>query len=111
MFSKKHRLNTREFEHTLAKGHVHRGRFFYVRITKNNLGIVRVGVAVSKKIAKAPTKKNYYKRVLRHVVHEAIGNLNLGFDIIIIGNEDIKNRKFEDLREDAIQLFKKTNIF
>ena len=111
MFSKKHRLNTKEFEYTLAKGRVYRGRFFYVRIIKNNFGIIKVGVAVSKKIAKTSVKKNYYKRVLRHVAREAIGNLNLGFDIIIICNEDIKNRKFEDLREDAIQLFKKTNMF
>lgn len=111
MFSKKNRLSTREFSHTLTKGNGKSGKYFYIKFLKNDVGFIRIGVAVSRGLGKKPSQKNYYKRVLRGILRETLVHLDFGYDIVLTAKDNIKNKKFEELKSDAIELFRKTNIF
>lgn len=108
MFSKKHRLNVKEFNKVLNSGKSFNSYFFYLKILKNDLGFVRIGVAVSKRLGKMPSQKNYYKRVLRNLLKLSLPSLAIGHDIVLIAKENIKNRKFQELEKDAIKLLQKT---
>ena len=61
MFPAKYRLNTQEFERTMTRGSSFTSKYFYLKVFKNNTGKVKIGVAVSKKLAINAVVKNYYK--------------------------------------------------
>lgn len=111
MLSVKHRLNRKDFQKTISAGKALKSNSFYVKILPNDVKRIRTGVGVSKKLSKKATQRNYYKRLLRHVLKEALPHLDAGYDVVIIGGENIKGKKFEELVDDAKTIFKKTNIF
>jgi len=112
MISKKYRLKVKEFQKTITGGQGYNSKFFYLKILKNSKGTVRVGVGVSKKLTKKATKRNYYKRVLRHILKEILGDNfdTISYDIVLIGREGMGKSKFDYLKKDAQDLFKKTKL-
>jgi ribonuclease P protein component len=111
MLSLKHRLNREDFQKTISVGRSFKSNYFYLKILPNDVERIRAGVGVSKKLAKKATQKNYYKRLMRHVLKEALPRLNTGYDAVIIAGDNVKGKKFDKLVDDAKTLFKKTNIF
>ena len=107
MFSKKYRLSVKEFDEVLNKGKSFSSHFFDLKILRNNLGFVRIGVAVSKKLGKASSQRNYYKRVLRNLLKLSLSSVAVEYDIVLIAKANIKNRKFQELEKDAINLLQK----
>ena len=108
MFSKKYRLSVKEFNKVLNSGKSFSSHFFYLKILRNDLGFIRIGVAVSKKLGKASVHKNYYKRVLRSLLKLSLPSMATGHDIVLIAKENIKNRRFQELEKDATELLQKT---
>lgn len=111
MISKKYRLNTEDFEKTMLRGSSFTSRFFYLKTTKNNLGSIRIGVAISKKLADKITTRNYYKRILRHILKNNLSDFKFSYDIVLIAKLNIKGEKFKSLSEDAKSLLQKAKIF
>lgn len=111
MFSRKHTLNTEDFEKTMAQGQSFISRFFYLKVFKNNTGKTKAGVAVSKKLVDKITTRNRYKRILRHILKINLPNLEAGYNVILIAKPNIKGEKFKSLSEDAKYLLQKTKIF
>lgn len=107
MFPKKHRLSVKEFNKVLNDGRSFNSHFFYLRILKNDLEFIRIGVAVSKGLGKAPSRKNYYKRVLRNLLKLSLPSMATGHDIVLIAKDNIKNIKFQELEKDATELLQK----
>ena len=112
MISKKYRLGVKEFQKTITKGQGYNSKFFYLKILKNSKGQARVGVGVSKKLTKKAVKRNYYKRVLRHILKDVLGDSfdMIGCDIVFIGQEAMGKNKFDYLKKDAQDLLKKTKL-
>ena len=111
MSLKKHRLSTEEFSSTIRKGVNYNSEFFYLKILMNDQGLLKVGVAVSKNLGKKPTQRNYYKRVLRHLLREASLDWQTHYNIILTAKDNIKNVKFNELKQDAIKLLQKTELY
>ncbi|OGZ63058.1 MAG: ribonuclease P protein component [Candidatus Spechtbacteria bacterium RIFCSPLOWO2_02_FULL_38_8] len=110
MFSKKYRLSVKEFENTIKKGKSYSSKFFFLKLLKNNYGVIKIGVAVSKKLAPKSAQKNYYKRILRHLLKESCPKTSVHYNVILTAKENIKNVKFNDLKQDAIELLQKTEL-
>lgn len=101
------RLRSTEFQKVIRGGAARHSTFFFLRVAKNSLQQKRVGVAVSKQLAKKASQRNYYKRVLRHLLKETISAVPAGYDIILIARPNIKNQRFAILKKDVQDLFYK----
>lgn len=72
---------------------------FQMKKTANDLGIIRLGFIVSKRIDKRAVVRNRTKRVFRSVLEELLTKLNLGFDLLFILRKPIEKRDEELERE------------
>ena len=110
MIPKKNRLPAKDFSVLMNKGRQYGSESFFLKIKKNNLGFTRAGVAVSKKLANNATQKNYYKRLARHVLKEAIISLEQPVDIALIVKDSARKKDFKDLKKEADELLQNTPI-
>lgn len=94
----------------MKKGKSVRGETLFLRVLPNSEGKTRIGVAVSKKLAKSVPKKNIWKRRLRHITKEALGNFHREFDIILIAGERASKKPFQELVREAETLLQKSDI-
>jgi len=104
------RLSHKEFQDVFKKGKALQGSFLLLKITDNTIGSARVGVAVSAKVVKKATKRNYYKRILRTIIKEAASHTSKGYDIILVLNHKTETTSFEDLKKDAYNTFRKAGL-
>lgn len=111
MPSKKNRLSAKEFEYVFQKGKSFKNQTFFVKVLKNDFAQTRVGVGLTKKLAKKAVQRNRYKRILRHISKEVLADNKFGYDVVIIGNENVANKTFEDLQKEAHELLHRTGIF
>jgi len=112
MISKEHRLGVKEFQSTIKKGKGYNSDFFYLKILINSENKIRAGVGVSKKLGNKAVKRNYYKRILKHILKDLLGEKldSIGYDIVLIARESLKGKDFNYLKKDAQVLFKRTDL-
>ncbi|MEX2144973.1 MAG: ribonuclease P protein component [Candidatus Spechtbacterales bacterium] len=111
MFSKKNRLSSAEFSRTIKKGKGYSSPALHVKLIKNSTGYIRIGVGVSKQLATRPTKRNYYKRILKNTLFAVLPEKDTPYDVVIIARESAGDKSFEELKKDAKDLLQKTPIF
>ena len=107
MLARQHTLPRKDFNKVIQEGRAYKSRAFYLKVLENNTSRTRIGVAVAKKLTARAVRRNYYKRVLRHILSETISDTSLGYDIVLIASEDIKGKKFEDLLYEVKNLLNK----
>lgn len=109
---KKNRIPAKDFTRTIQKGQLYKSKNFFIRVRKNNKGFIRTGVAVSKKLTPTVVKKNYYKRVARHILRDILTNTDKekSYDIILIIRETAKQIKFDQLKKEADELLHETKL-
>ncbi|MEX0878070.1 MAG: ribonuclease P protein component [Candidatus Spechtbacterales bacterium] len=110
MIPQKHRLDSKSFEDTFRKGKSFKSTSFFVKVVKNSTKNTRVGVGITKKLTKKAVKRNYYKRVLRHLIKSVLESTTPGYDVVIIANENMRGQKFDKLQKEMYELFRKTGI-
>ncbi|MEX0869917.1 MAG: ribonuclease P protein component [Candidatus Spechtbacterales bacterium] len=111
MLKRKQTINAKTFTEVISKGKSYGSKTFFVKVLKNNEGHARFGIGVSKKTTKSPVKKNYYKRVLRHILKDMISSniFNCSCDVVIIIQPDAAEKSFEELKKDAEKLLLQVN--
>ncbi len=73
---------------------------FVLKERKNELGVNRFGIVVSKKIDKRAVGRNKIKRFLRTALTNLYGKMNVGHDILFIVKKGILSKtKAENLLE------------
>ncbi len=83
-----------------------------LQICKNNLGIIRVGYTVSKKVDKSAVKRNRIKRRLRSVAAQILTkNVKNGYDYILVGRKLTDKRPYDVLVNDLKWCLKKTGFY
>lgn len=107
MIARQYTLPRKDFNKVIQKGRAYKSRAFYLKILENNTRRTRIGVAVAKRLTTKAVRRNYYKRVLRHVLHEAISDMSSGYDIVLIAQEDIEGKNFEELVRELKNLLSK----
>jgi len=100
MLPRLNRLTKRkDFGEIHQQGQITRGRLMMLRAKRNNLKYSRVGIIVSKKVAKKATQRNKIKRRMRQIIREKI-LLHSGYDFVIILKHNAASVNYEELKDD-----------
>lgn len=83
----------KDFKVIYKKGKSYANRDFVIYYKKNPYGITRIGFSVSKKVGRA-WKRNEIKRRLREILRKNDSLLALGYDIIVIVRQSIKETDY-----------------
>jgi len=78
-----------------------------INFVKTNNVEPRFAFVVSAKTFKKAVDRNYYKRVLRSIVRECLPYISKNFDFVIVIKNNIKEYKFEEIKQECLNLFKK----
>jgi ribonuclease P protein component len=81
-----------------------------LKVARNNLGLVRVGMSVSKKISKKAVQRNKIKRKLSALLKTKMPQIKEGSDILFIALPGLETKKFSEIREMCDILLKKARI-
>jgi ribonuclease P protein component len=73
-------------------------KFLILKTAPNNLGKVRVGISVSKKISKKATLRNKVKRKLAALMGQKLPQIKDGLDIFLIALPGLETQKFSETR-------------
>ena len=84
-----------EFERVYKQGTAYRGRLFSVHAFPNELGTLRLGLSVSKKVGNAVVR-NTLRRRMREIF--AAGDADGHLDLVISARPAARDATFEELR-------------
>ncbi|GBD11493.1 Ribonuclease P protein component [bacterium HR23] len=93
----------RDFEFLHRRGRTYHGRFLSLRLVRNNLGEVRVGFALAKRLGKA-VERNRLKRRLREGLR--LSPITPGWDILVIAKEDAVRQNYHTLKAELERLLR-----
>ncbi len=101
-----------EFKNVLSKGKYYSGKYVDIYILKNKKQINVIGIAVSKKVAKA-TKRNRIKRIIRENYRLIENELEVGNNILFLWKKksSIENATFDNIKKDIQNIFKYAEIY
>ncbi len=88
-----------EFERVYKQGTAYRGRLFSVHAFPNELGTLRLGLSVSKKVGNAVVR-NTLRRRMREIFAAAAGEAQGNVDLVISARPAAREAAFEELREE-----------
>ncbi len=86
------------------------GKYLIVNYKENKLNYSRFAFILSKKNIKKAVERNYFKRVLRHIVFKNLDKIAMGVDIAIVVKSSIKEAEFYQIEEEIKQLFNKIRL-
>ncbi len=90
----------KEFEKTYQQGKAVGGEFLLVKISPNQENKTRVGIVVSKKVAKKATERNKIKRRIREIVRSEVLEGKTVGDIVIIAKRSSEKSSYQELKAD-----------
>lgn len=99
----------RDFQVVFKQGKSYANRKFVVYAKDRELGRLRVGLSVSKKLGKAVTR-NRIKRRLRHVLMGLEANL-LPYDLVIIARKGVEDLSYADIQQHLTHVLKLANLY
>lgn len=98
-----------EFERVYKQGTAYRGRLFSVHAFQNDLGNLRLGLSVSKKVGNAVTR-NTLRRRMREIFIAAAGAAEGDLDLVISARPAARDASFEELRGEFDRALRKLGV-
>ena len=95
-----------EFERVYKQGTAYRGRLFSVHAFPNELGTLRLGLSVSKKVGNA-IARNTLRRRMREIFAVGAGEAEGNLDLVISARPAARDASFEELREEFARALRK----
>ena len=95
-----------EFERVYKQGTAYRGRLFSVHAFPNELGTLRLGLSVSKKVGNAVVR-NTLRRRMREIFAVSAGDAEGHLDLVISARPAARDATFEELREEFDRALRK----
>ncbi len=95
-----------EFERVYKQGTAYRGRLFSVHAFPNELGFLRLGLSVSKKVGNAVVR-NTLRRKMREIFAVVAGEAKGNMDLVISARPAAREAAFEELREEFDRALRK----
>ncbi|MGH1456498.1 MAG: ribonuclease P protein component [Alphaproteobacteria bacterium] len=79
-----------------------------LQIKENDLGIIRTGYTVSKKVDKSAVKRNRIKRRLRAAAADGLTrHAKTGYDFVLVGRRETSTKDYKDIVSDLKWCLKK----
>lgn len=112
MLPRPYRLqNKKDFDCVYQKGKPFKGNFLFLKVLKNDLQRLRIGVVVSSKTARKASQRNLIKRRIREAVRRKLPLIKESADIIIVAGRGLnKQTGFQAIDKDLEGLFLKAGI-
>ncbi len=98
-----------EFERVYKQGTAYRGRLFSVHAFPNELGALRLGLSVSKKVGNAVVR-NTLRRRMREIFAGAAGEAGGSMDLVISARSTARDATFEELRGEFERALRKLGV-
>jgi ribonuclease P protein component len=76
----------------------------------NDVGQLRIGFVVSKRISKLAVERNYIKRLLSESIRPVLSELPTGWDIVISARNPALNADLHILAQDIVTLLRKARL-
>lgn len=111
MLSREKRLrNEKDIQLVFKKGRSIFDKFCGIKFSKNGKELSRMTVVVGSKIDKSAVVRNRLKRQYRAIMHEIWGDLEMGFDIILLPSKNSIEIDFQKKREELLKVLNKAKL-
>ena len=111
MLKKQNRLRgEKDFEKIIKKGERFWDIFLFLKVIKNNLRIVRVGLVISRKVSKKAVVRNKIKRQMRAILRSFLSTLKGGGSLIFIAKKSLLDSNYHELERDIRTLLSKSKL-
>jgi ribonuclease P protein component len=98
-----------EFEKVYRQGTAYRGKLFSVHAFPNELGTLRLGLSVSKKVGNAVVRNNLRRR-LREIFGAVVPEASNALDLVVSARPSARDATFVELREEFAKALKKLGV-
>ncbi|MYB96439.1 ribonuclease P protein component [Candidatus Poribacteria bacterium] len=99
-----------EFRRAYQKGNKYWNRYFVIYVLRNHFNRLRLGITVSKKVGKS-VQRNRVKRLIRESFRELRTQVEVGYDIVVVGRTPACRLACQETQNALAQLFQKAAIF
>ncbi len=111
MFFKKKRLTkNKDFDNVFKNGFSSFDNVLGVKAVKNNFSFFRFGIIVSIKVSKKAVERNKIKRQIRAIIQNITKEKEKGYDVVIITQPAILNKKYFEIENSILKHFKKLKL-
>jgi ribonuclease P protein component len=111
MLFKPNRLkNKKDFERVLNQPKGYKQKFLFLKFDRNDLEVTRFGFIVSSKTCPKAVDRNKVKRRLREIIRKRLSEIKKGIDVVIIACPPIKDKTFQEIEQNLIQLLQKAKL-
>ena len=111
MLPRENRLKKKkDFENVFKQGRGFKEDFLFLKFAKNNSKTTRFGFVVGQKVSKKATTRNRVKRKLRELTAGVLGNIEKGFDTVIVAEKGAERAGDIKTKEVFNKLFKKSRL-
>lgn len=82
-----------------------------LQVKENDMGVIRVGYTVTKRIDKSAVKRNRIKRRLRAVAADGLSAYaKTGYDYVLIGRGETLTKEYQDIVNDLKWCLKRLDL-
>ena len=99
-----------EFQRVRQQGHSITSRLLILAWVPNEVGKLRIGFVVSKRISKLAVERNRVKRLLAEAIRRHLSELPSGWDIVLSARNHITVANLPALEEDIVNLLHRARL-
>jgi ribonuclease P protein component len=99
-----------EFQRVRQQGRSLTSRLLILAWIPNDVGRLRVGFVVSKRISKLAVERNHIKRLLGEAIRPDIPKLSGGWDIVLSARNQITTADLHALEQDIVNLLHRARL-
>ncbi|TMB87395.1 MAG: ribonuclease P protein component [Chloroflexi bacterium] len=99
-----------DFQRVRQQGRSITSRLLILAWIPNEVGRLRIGFVVSKRISKLAVERNYIKRLLSEAIRRALPELLSGWDIVLSARNQVTTADLHMLEEDLVNLLHQARL-
>ncbi|MFH1671363.1 MAG: ribonuclease P protein component [Candidatus Portnoybacteria bacterium] len=99
-----------DFKKVFEKGRYFQKSFIKIKYLENNFEKNRFGIMVGTKVSKKAVKRNRIKRWLEEAIRLNLNQIKTGFDIVVMVNPEILDKKYQEIKQEFIHLLKESKL-
>jgi len=99
-----------DFQRVRQQGRSITSRLLILAWIPNEVGKLRIGFVVTKRISKLAVERNYIKRLLSEAIRRALPELLSGWDIVLSARNQVTTADLHMLEEDLVNLLHQARL-